>query len=133
MATPLLLLPKSLRLTPLAGSVGKSYHLALLSRQFHTSKLLRSDVNPDFPDEPNKVPRVRRPGRYFSEPLNSSFRIGNAPLYTAPAGSQVAFTKRSTLGFAALGAYVGYLCSITTGLSSYVTLLGMEKLLCQLL
>ena len=126
MATSLLLLPKSLRLSPLSRSVGRVSSIALLSsRQFHTTHFVRSDVNPDFPEDSKKGPRVRRPGRYFAEPLPRAFRIGNSPLYTAPAGSQVAFTKRSTLGFAALGAYVGYLCTVTTALPSYVTLLGM--------
>lgn len=130
MATPFLLLPKSFCLSPILKVTGRSSRLAPpFLRAFHTTNFLRSDVNPNFPEDPNKVPRVRRPGRYFAEPLPSSLRISNAPIYTAPAGSQVAFTKRSTLGFAALGAYVGYLCSITAAIPSYAVLIGAVPML----
>lgn len=95
----------------------------LLRNSFHTSRL-RLDVTSEFPEDLSKVPRVRRPGRFFAERLPRHLRIGSAPIYDSPAGSQVAFTKRSTLGFAALGAYVAYLCSVTTGLPAYTPLIG---------
>lgn len=122
------LLLRSLRLAP-AAPFTRQACIGLSNRSFHSFTFLRSDINPDFPVDPRQVPRVRRPGRYFSEPLPPYLRIGNAPIYTAPAGSQIAFTKRSTLGFAALGAYVGYLCSVTTAIPAYVMWAGLVPLL----
>lgn len=131
MTTSILLASYQLRLAPaslIRGGVCNGVLRNLTHRTFHSARSLRSDVHPDFPEDLSKVPKVRKPGRFAAEPLRPPFRIGNAPIYTAPAGPQVAFTKRSTLGFAAIGAYVGYLCSVTTGISPYATLFGMFNL-----
>lgn len=87
-------------------------------------------INPNFPDEPIKVPRIRRPGRYFAEPLDTyKYRLGNWPIYVAPAGPQVAFTKRASLGLAALGGYIGYLATTMSSVSTLAAVLGVIPLL----
>lgn len=89
-------------------------------RSFHSSSYLLNNagINPNFPDEPSQVPRIRRPGRYFAEHLDTTrYRLGNDPIYSAPAGSQIAFTKRASLGLAALSTYIAYLFAMTTSVT----------------
>ncbi|VVT55321.1 uncharacterized protein SAPINGB_P004538 [Magnusiomyces paraingens] len=114
-------------------SARNSIRPCLFSRKgFHTTTIVRSDegINPNFPDEPIRVPRIRRPGRYFSEPLNTAkYRLSNWPIYVAPAGPQVAFTKRASLGLAALSGYIGYLATTTASVSALAATLGVVPLL----
>lgn len=116
----------SCSITYLANVRGSNY------RSFHTSPFLRNTegLNPNFPDEPMNAPRVRRPGRYFAESINTTkYRLGNWPIYIAPAGPQVAFTKRASLGFAALSGYVGYLATVMASVSPLSATLGVLPLL----
>lgn len=100
-------------------------------RQFHQSSFLlnNSGINPNFPDEPSQVPRIRRPGRYFADHLDTTrYRLGNDPIYSSPAGSQIAFTKRASVGLAALSGYIAYLFTMTTSVSSLVAALAVVPL-----
>lgn len=95
-------------------------------RSFHTSRPAFDDsgINPNYPDEPAKIPRVRKPGRYFAESIDSSkYRLSNDPIYISPAGPQIAFTKRASYGLAALSCYLAYLGSMTTSISPLVATL----------
>lgn len=95
------------------------------SRSFHTSPVVfdNEGINPNFPDEPIQNPRIRKPGRYFAQQLDTSkYSLSNSPIYVAPAGPQVAFTKRASLGLVAIGTYLGYLTSATSASISPITI-----------
>lgn len=86
-------------------------------RSFHTSPVAfdNEGINPNFPDEPLQAPRIRKPGRFFAQQLDTSkYALSNSPIYVAPAGPQVAFTKRASLGLVALGTYLAYLANATS-------------------
>lgn len=83
-----------------------SRHLG--SFRFSTARILRSQVDPSNPDEAYLY-KVKRPGMLFKEPMDPNWVLSQQPLYEGPMASQVAFTKRWSMGILAVGGYIGYL------------------------
>lgn len=96
-------------------------------RPFSTSLQRLSQVDPSDPDQA-LLYKVKRPGTFFKEPMDPNIQLGYEPLYTAPMASQVSFTKRWSLGFFGVGAYIGYL-TMGVGATSAVVLAGLLPLL----
>jgi hypothetical protein len=76
---------------------------------FHSSCVRRAEsVDPISLDTSHLV-RIRTPGKFISDPIDPSKRLGFNPLYTSPMGSQVAYTKKFSVGFLGLGSCALYL------------------------
>jgi hypothetical protein len=97
-------------------------------RTFHSTQKRLSEINPVYPDESHLV-RIKKPGALLAQPIDPNYRLGMTPLYTAPLGHQIAFTKRWSVGFFMVGTYVGYLVYGVSGVSAAMGALGMVPLI----
>lgn len=80
----------------------------LRSARFSTARILRSQIDPSNPEE-SALYKIKRPGMVFKEPMDPNWVLSRQPLYEGPIASQIAFTKRWSMGILAVGGYVGYL------------------------
>lgn len=96
-------------------------------RGIATSRVLLSQLDPSDPLEA-RFNRVKYPGKLFKERMNQDWVLGQTPLYTAPAATQVGFTKRWAFGIVALGAYVGYIFTGIVDLSTPAIVAGFAAL-----
>lgn len=96
----------------------------LTNRLFHTSTCLRSITNPVSTDESFKI-KLRKPGKMWSEPLDPKKQLSMRPIYEAPAGHHIAFTKRATFGFLFIGLYAGYVTLTAATLPNILGLVGI--------
>lgn len=96
-------------------------------RLFSQCRILRSQVDPADPDDPAPY-KVKRAGTFFKEPMDPNTYLGQHPLYEGPFTSQIAFSKRWSMGFLFVGSYVGYLSMGVVGISDSMAMLGLLPL-----
>lgn len=98
-------------------------------RGVHSSFICRAEnVDPVSLDTSHLI-RIRTPGKFFSDPIDPSKKLGMNPLYTAAMGSQVAYTKKFSIGFLGLGSCVVYLLNGAGGLEGVGTLAALVPLI----
>lgn len=65
----------------------------------------------------------------LSDPISPRKKLGMAPIYTSLMGSQVAYTKKFTVGFLGIGSYVVYLLNGAGGIDNLGALASLIPIL----
>jgi hypothetical protein len=127
----MLSISRSYRLSLPGNSIFESFLCSTRSHtvrgSFHSSSILKSVVNPAYPEDESYKIRIRTPGKIFAEPMDPRKKLGMRPIYTALAGHHIAFTKRASFGFFLISLYAGYV-AYSSALPNYVGLIGIVPL-----
>lgn len=73
-------------------------------------------MNPVIPND-DHLYRIRKPGMFFSAPIDPQYRLGLDPLYRSPFGEYIGLTKRWSFGVLGVCSYMGYLALDVTSAS----------------